>query len=121
MLKGVNPILRSFDEDKARAFYIDYLGFQVEFEHRFGPGMPLYLGLIRDGVRVHLSEHHGDTTPGSRLRIEVADIDAFLAEIEDRGHAALRPGAPTRQPWGERDLTLTDPFGNRLTFFQDIP
>ena len=29
------PILRMFDETKAREFYLDFLGFSVEFEHRF--------------------------------------------------------------------------------------
>ncbi|MEC9103397.1 MAG: glyoxalase superfamily protein, partial [Pseudomonadota bacterium] len=29
------PIFRSFDESTARAFYLDWLGFKVQFEHRF--------------------------------------------------------------------------------------
>ena len=32
------PVLRSFDEAKAREFYVDFLGFTVEWEHRFEPG-----------------------------------------------------------------------------------
>jgi catechol 2,3-dioxygenase-like lactoylglutathione lyase family enzyme len=36
------PILRSFDERRARRFYVDFLGFEVEFEHRFEPGAPLH-------------------------------------------------------------------------------
>ena len=43
------PILRMFDEAKAREFYLDFLGFGVEFEHRFEADLPLYLGLSRDG------------------------------------------------------------------------
>ena len=39
------PILRILDEAKAREFYIDWLGFQIDFEHRFAPGMPLYMGI----------------------------------------------------------------------------
>lgn len=37
------PILRFFDKAVARAFYIDFLGFAVDWEHRFEPGLPLYL------------------------------------------------------------------------------
>jgi hypothetical protein len=44
-LRKTTPILRSFDEAKAREFYLDFLGFQVVFEHRFEPGMPLYMGV----------------------------------------------------------------------------
>lgn len=31
------PILRIFDQAKAREFYLGFLGFEPEFEHRFGP------------------------------------------------------------------------------------
>ena len=112
------PILRSFDEGAARAFYLDWLGATVLFEHRFAPDMPLYVGLSLYGIELHLSEHHGDCAPGARIRVRVPDIDAWAATLRDRPHPNARPGHPERQPWGERDLTLTDPFSNRLTFFQ---
>ena len=41
------PILRIFDEAKAREFYLGFLGFTVDFEHRFEPGTPIYLGISR--------------------------------------------------------------------------
>ncbi|MEM6436951.1 MAG: glyoxalase superfamily protein, partial [Cyanobacteria bacterium P01_D01_bin.115] len=41
-LAKTTPILRIFDEAKAKEFYVDFLGFQVDWEHRFQPGMPLY-------------------------------------------------------------------------------
>ena len=37
------PILRIFDEAKACEFYIDFLGFMIDFEHRFGDDFPLYM------------------------------------------------------------------------------
>ena len=116
MFQRTVPILRSFDEAKARDFYCAFLGFEVTFEHRFGAGMPLYLGLRRDGVELHLSEHHGDTTPGTRLRLHVGDIDALADELAGRSGHGVLAGRPEAQPWGERDLTVTDPFGNRITF-----
>ncbi len=60
------PILRMFDERKAREFYIDFLGFSIEFEHRFEADLPLYLGISRNGLNLHLSEHHGDACPVRR-------------------------------------------------------
>ena len=69
MLGAVTPILRIFDEAKARQFYVDYLGFKVDWEHRFAPDLPLYLQIARDGCVLHLSEHHGDCCPGAALRI----------------------------------------------------
>ncbi|MAM63922.1 glyoxalase superfamily protein [Maritimibacter sp. UBA3975] len=111
------PILRSFSEGEARDFYLRYLGFDVLFEHRFAPEAPLYMGLRLGNCEIHLSEHHGDASPGSAVRIEVSDIDAFHAEITARGHARLRPGIED-QSWGAREVNLRDPFGNRLVFWQ---
>lgn len=59
-LSSTTPILRIFDEDKAREFYVQFLGFQVDWEHRFEPGLPLYLQVSRDACVLHLSEHHGE-------------------------------------------------------------
>jgi hypothetical protein len=50
------PILRIFDIAKAREFYLDYLGFSVEFEHRFHDDAPLFMGVVRDGLALFLSE-----------------------------------------------------------------
>jgi hypothetical protein len=44
------PILRIFDEAKAREFYIEFLGFHVDWEHRFEPDMPLYMQISRAGL-----------------------------------------------------------------------
>ena len=74
-LGNSTPILRIFDEAKAREFYVGYLGFRIDWEHRFAPGMPLYLQVSRDGCVLHLSEHHGDACPGAALRIATEDID----------------------------------------------
>jgi catechol 2,3-dioxygenase-like lactoylglutathione lyase family enzyme len=109
------PILRSFDEARAREFYVGFLGFRVDWEHRFEPGLPLYLQVSRGDCVLHLSEHHGDACPGAALRIRVSDIDALHAELSARPYAHARPSVQL-MPWGSRDLAVTDPFGNRLTF-----
>jgi catechol 2,3-dioxygenase-like lactoylglutathione lyase family enzyme len=108
------PILRSFDETKAREFYVGFLGFTVDFEHRFEPGLPLYMQVSRDGCVLHLSEHHGDAMPGAAIRIETSELDAFQAELIAKQYGFARPGID-EQPWG-RDMSVKDPFGNRLIF-----
>lgn len=45
------PVLRMFDVEKARAFYLGWLGFSVEFEHRFEPTAPLYMGISRGACK----------------------------------------------------------------------
>jgi len=111
------PVLRSFDERVARRFYLDYLGFGVVFEHRFQPGMPLYLRVERDGMRIDLSEHHGDGTPGSSVWVETADLEALHAELSARQSAGIRPGIDPDAPGGPT-MNVIDPFGNTLRFCQ---
>jgi uncharacterized glyoxalase superfamily protein PhnB len=116
MFQPAVPILRSFDEKKAKEFYVDFLGFTVDFEHRFEPGMPLYMGISQGNCRIHLSEHFGDCAPGARVRIEVADVRSLCASLNAKGYGNARPGWH-EQDWGCTEMTIHDPFANRLTFW----
>ncbi len=116
-LGHTTPILRIFDLAKAKEFYVDFLGFTIDWEHRFGENFPVYLQVSRDDCVLHLSEHHGDTTPGSRVIIAISGIEDFHRELSERGYRYLKPAIEDTE-WGSRVMTLTDPFGNRLTFSQ---
>jgi uncharacterized glyoxalase superfamily protein PhnB len=118
-LSNTTPILRIFDEAKAREFYVDFLGFAIDWEHRFEENTPLYMQVSRAGCLLHLSEHHGDCCPGAAARIEVDDLDALAAELQARSYKYYRPSIQ-EMPWGTRDMSVTDPFGNRLTFTSAI-
>jgi uncharacterized glyoxalase superfamily protein PhnB len=109
------PILRIFDEAKAREFYVDFLGFNIDWEHRFEDGTPLYMQVSKDGCVLHLSGHFGDATPGSALRIETNELEAFNKELLAKRYKHARPGV-NDTPWGTRDMPITDPFGNKLIF-----
>jgi catechol 2,3-dioxygenase-like lactoylglutathione lyase family enzyme len=113
-LGRTTPILRIFDEAKAKEFYVDFLGFTVDWEHRFEAGLPLYLQVSRDDCVLHLSEHHGDASPGAAVRIATGGLEDFHRELIAKGYKYARPGIE-EMPWG-RDMTVRDPFGNRLTF-----
>jgi catechol 2,3-dioxygenase-like lactoylglutathione lyase family enzyme len=65
------PILRIFDVDKAKEFYVGFLGFHVDWEARFDETAPLYFQISSDGLLLHLSEHHGDACPGSTVTVQV--------------------------------------------------
>ncbi|WP_020410825.1 glyoxalase superfamily protein [Hahella ganghwensis] len=119
MLKSITPILRIFDEVKAREFYLDYLEFSLDWEHRFEDGMPLYMQISRDGIVLHLSEHHGDCCPGAAMRIEIRDIDRLHHALKQKNYRYFNPEIE-EMPWGSRELSVRDPFGNRLTFTETV-
>jgi catechol 2,3-dioxygenase-like lactoylglutathione lyase family enzyme len=109
------PILRSFDEAKAREFYIDWLGFTVDWEHRFEPELPLYMQVSRDGVVFHISEHHGDGSPGAHVRVNIKGVREYHAELIGKKYKNNRPGLE-RPEWGGIEFTIIDPVNNRIAF-----
>lgn len=109
------PRLRSFDEAKAREFYVDFLGFTVTYEHRFEENSPLYMQLERDACVIILSEHFGDGCPGASLLISVEDIAALREELRGKDYKHSKPGL-TETEWDSFEMSISDPFGNRLTF-----
>ncbi|WP_407364675.1 VOC family protein (plasmid) [Pseudomonas luteola] len=111
------PILRMFEEAKAHEFYLDFLGFTIEFEHRLEAHLPLYLGIDRGGLKLHLSEHHGDASPGSTIFVPMRNIEAFRDELLAKHYGYGRPEI-VHQPWG-KVMEVHDPFGNRIRFCQD--
>jgi hypothetical protein len=114
------PILRMFSVEKAREFYLGFLGFSVDWEHRFDAAAPLYMQISRGGLRLHLSEHHGDGTPGTAIRVEMSGIEIYHREIMAKGYGYMRPGLETT-PWDTREMNVIDPFGNQLRFAEGLP
>lgn len=113
-LQPAIPILRIFSVEKAKEFYVDFLGFEIEWEHRFEPELPLYAQISRSELTLHLSEHHGDASPGSTVFVWMNGIDDFQRELLEKKYGYARPGIEDA-PWG-RVLSVADPFGNSLRF-----
>lgn len=115
---GTAPILRIFDEEKAREFYLGFLGFTLDWEHRFGANFPLYCQVSRAGLRLHLSGHHGDASPGSTCFVEVRGIRAYQRELSAKDYRHMKPGVE-ELPWG-LVMEVTDPFSNRIRFREEV-
>lgn len=108
------PIFRIFSVDKAMEFYCDFLGFKLDWEHRFGENFPLYCQVSRSGMLMHLSEHAGDASPGAKVFVPMQGIRAFHAELIAKNYRYMKPGLE-QAPWG-LEVTVTDPFSNRIAF-----
>jgi hypothetical protein len=75
------PIVRIFDVPKAHEFYLGFLGFAVDWEHRYGDNSPLYTQISRSGLRLHLSEHEARPRGSGR-------------KARGRGHRPVRQPHP---------------------------
>ncbi|MDB5353098.1 MAG: glyoxalase/bleomycin resistance/extradiol dioxygenase family protein [Planctomycetota bacterium] len=115
----VMPILRIFDEAKAREFYVGFLGFSVDWEHRFEENAPLYMQVSRGKLAFHLSEHYGDGCPGSTVFVRMTGIEEFHRELIAKKYKYLRPGLQI-ESWNARSMQVNDPFGNRIRFSEDL-
>jgi catechol 2,3-dioxygenase-like lactoylglutathione lyase family enzyme len=109
------PILRIFDVAKAKEFYVDFLGFAIDWEHRFGDNFPLYAQVSRAGLKLHLSEHHGDASPGSTVFVWMRGIVEYHRELLAKNYRYYRPGLE-EAPWDAKVMQVGDPFGNKLRF-----
>jgi catechol 2,3-dioxygenase-like lactoylglutathione lyase family enzyme len=114
-LSACVPILRMADARISLPFYVDSLGFTKQWEHQFEPGLPLFVSLIRDDVRIFLTEHP-ETAFGGLIYLYVDDVIALANELADRG-VDIGDG-PVEQPWDVRELFIRDPDGNSIRFGQ---
>ena len=112
--KSAVPVVPVEDFPAAVAFYRDTLGFTATFEQG------AYGGVERDGLELHLDAADPTTRKGSgavTVRINVAGIDSFYAEVEPSG--AVDPNEPLEtKPWGTRQFSVRDTAGNRITFVE---
>lgn len=104
------PVIRVTSGSGSLAFYAQ-LGFEIQWEHRFGDGLPLFASVRRGNWHVFLSEHDGDAAPNGLAYFYADDVNALHEVWRSRG-VDVEP--PRDRPWGMRELQVVDPDGNRL-------
>ena len=101
------------DQDRAKRFYQEGLGFTVEMDSQFGDAMRwVMLRPPGSGTRVTLVTWFETMPPGSLKGSVLAcdDLDRTLAELAARG-VAFHEDDVQEAPWG-RWKTFDDPDGN---------
>lgn len=68
---------------------------------------------------LHLTGHHGDCCPGATVLVRLQDIEQLHAELAAKDYPYCRP-AIEHAPWNAKVMEVTDPFGNRLRFNEDL-
>jgi catechol 2,3-dioxygenase-like lactoylglutathione lyase family enzyme len=110
------PILRITSVEDAYDFYLGVLGMTIDWEHRFEPGLPVYVQVSRSGMVLHLSEHAGDGAPGGAVWIAVEDVRALRDELLERLDTDGSVSEIDRDAPGGPTFEAVDPFDNRLRF-----
>lgn len=102
------------DQDRARDFYVDVLGFELANDQVMGPGMRWVQVRPRGGQTSITLVGWFPTMPAGSLRgmvLETADLDGDTARLTERG--VTIDGGVQQAPWG-RYVQFTDPDGNGI-------
>ena len=116
------PVLRMLDEAKGRAFYVDYLGYNVEWEHRFDEEAtsPLYMEIRLGNSVLHLNGHAEPDAPICEVRIPVKQLKDYCEYLTQRAKD-LSFGKPEivdpRYEGRLTDMNIVDPSANHLVFW----
>lgn len=102
------PVVHSARLLASRAFYVDFLGFEVgmdeaDFLMLRSPTTPTTQMIIAGTASMDPEVHRVD------ISVEVADVDAVHADAQRRGCDIVYP--LTDEPWGIRRFFLRDPDG----------
>ena len=119
-IQKVIPVLRIFDYNKAVEFYVDWLGFKINWEHHFEENTPVYMEVEKDEIIFHLSEHHGDGTPGTHVFIWCEGVKDYHTELINKKYKYNRPGIEETF-YGALAFTVNDPFNNKISFNEKLP
>jgi catechol 2,3-dioxygenase-like lactoylglutathione lyase family enzyme len=106
---GVTPILRISSMPASLDFYVNVLGFTVNWQY------PYFASVSRGKCNLFLSK--GDQGhPGAWVWIGINDADAFHQELLDKGAKVRHP--PTNYAWA-LEMQVEDPDGNILRLGSD--
>lgn len=111
------PVLQVRDARRSCRFYCDQLGFTQDWEHQFEPDLPLFVCISRGPITLFLTEHP-ESAFGALIYLYVDRIDTLASEFQTNG--VVLDLHPTDQPWGVREMHLSDPDGNKLRFGQPL-
>lgn len=106
MVENVTPILRVENLEASRRYYIQTLGFALDWDTAGA------LSVSRDGKSIMLIEGE-QGQPGTWLWVGVEDADVFYAEFLTKG--ARLQGPPENFKWAY-EFAVEDPDGHVLRF-----
>ena len=119
-LESSIPVLRMLDESLTRDFYLAYLGYEIDWEHRFGEDetSPLYMQIHRGDSVIHLNGHADEDSSICEVRIPVRNLQSFCDYLctKEKANEKLEIVDP-RYEGRPTDLNLLDPTGNHLVFW----
>ncbi|MDQ7949009.1 MAG: glyoxalase superfamily protein [Pedobacter sp.] len=117
----VIPVFRAFSYDLTIAFYIDWLGATILWEHR-PEHTPFYMQVSLKETKINLSQHHGDCSPGGLVILDnCTALKTYHQQLLDKDYTFMKPGLE-KADWDPHSLMMTviDPAYNRIIFTERV-
>ena len=115
-IRRVVPDIKSTRMDESRAFYVDFLGFNVGMDMGF---ITTFVSPSNPTAQMNVLHDDGSSTLQPNISIEVEDIDKVYADAKHRGLEIAYP--LTDEPWGVRRFFVVDPSGTVLNVMSHPP
>ena len=115
-IEAMVPVFGIDCYDQAKAHYVDWLGFAIDWEWREAEGQPVIMAISRDQASFMLNEY--DAPAPSIVTLKVTDLASLAAEWNGR-----RPGSvevAIEPPYEFPAVLIKDPWGNALHFQQPL-
>lgn len=114
VFEGVTPILRVASASASIRYYVDVLGFELEWQ--YPEGLSTYFACVARGrCRIFLSQDD-QGHPGTWVWVGVDDVEALLKEYRQTGAKIRHP--PTNYDWA-LEMQVEDLDGNILRMASD--
>jgi catechol 2,3-dioxygenase-like lactoylglutathione lyase family enzyme len=108
--EAVTPRLPVADVEKALAFYVDQMGFQLGWKW----GDPLtHANVCRDSISIDLILSPPERLGTAMAYFQLNGVDAYFSELKGRNVDVCEL---EDRLYGMRDFEVVDPDGNRLAF-----
>jgi lactoylglutathione lyase len=122
MITNLNTVsLYVRDQQRAKQFYVDTLGFELTTDADMGGGMGRWIEVAPKGARTAFVladavafDKEDRVGRSADVTLHCSDVRALHAELAGRGVPVTEPET---QPWGTF-ITVTDPDGHELLVSQ---
>ena len=119
-IKKMSPQFLVRELDQSVEFYINKLGFQLDFRYE-----DFYLGIIKDGYSIHLKVGEPSAEERRQKRSnEDLDLVFSVEGIEELYHEYLKKSVQFAQPLREmpygKEFYVVDPDGYLIAFIQGV-
>lgn len=115
-IEAMVPVFGIASYADAKAHYVDWLGFTIDWEWREAEGQPVIMAISRDHAAFMLNEY--DEPAPSTVTLKVDDLASLALEWNGR-----RPGSvevAIEPPYEFPAVLIRDPCGNALHFQQAL-